>query len=378
MNKYEECLALSKEHGLYLDDRIERKQENGLYGMYATAKIPKGTLIVSFPKSSLLPEVNDESYTNPNVVKWTHSIARELQKGKDSSYQAHTAMLETLDELKQHSLYFFPQEERQTLSQMSLFLGHAIEDYFAKVEGTIQAIKEVDPELEEDHIIQAVLNSISRAWGDYGLLPVVDLFNHSETKGVILEEVEDNTRVGLTIKQDYEVGQQVWLSYGRKDIFSHATDYNYFDSSNNHIIDYGARAGHILDNPQKIELAEFIAKHYQVSILEKSGQKHLTIKEQGLHIFEEGPSEKLFGYFLKTGFTTLAEFKQKTCSPLSACLTYSGVIEAFLAANHVDQFKLTKLPPRLRRFHQALKKEKKMLLANKKWAEREIEQLKNN
>jgi hypothetical protein len=371
MNKYEECLALSKEQGLYLDDRIERKQENGLYGMYATAKIPKGTLIASLPKTSLLPQIEGATYTKPNE-KWAHVIAKELQKGKASSYRAHTLMLETLDELKQHSLYFFSPEERMMLTQMNPILGIAVDEYFYQVDSILKTVKEREPDLDDDLAIQAVLNTYCRSWENWGLLPVIDLFNHSEEKGVVIDLVEDGSQVGIVINRDYEPNEQVWVSYGTKDVLMHATFFNYFDPSDQHVIDYAFRAIQVLDSPQKEEIAEFTSQHYDTKIFEYQGQKKMSLNESGLYIFEKSPSKKLMDYFKKIGFTTLAELKLKKCSPLSACLTYSGVINAFLGANQVDNYKVTKLPKKLHRFHRALKKEKQMLLANKAWVEREI------
>lgn len=375
MNKYEKCLHLAKEQGLYLDDRIERREKKGLFGMYATKKIPKGTLIASFPKAALLPE-NTEISDN-HEVRWSYAIAKELQKGEDSAYRAHTMMLEEIDELKQHSLYYFSQEEIQLLFDMNPLLGNEINNYSYRVDKILEAIKDIDPTLDEALAIKAILNHLSRSWGEYGLLPVLDLFNHSERKGVQLQQVNEGSHIGFVLDSDYEPDQQIWISYGQKDIFLHATSYNYFDPNNEHIIDYALRAIQVLDTPEKTDVANFICKNFDARIFEYNGQKKLALNEPKLYILENGPNEKLYNYLRKVSFTTLEELRSKKCSPLSTALTYLSVINAFLSANRVDQFKITNVPSKLQRFHQALKKEKKILLSNKTWAELEVNRIKS-
>lgn len=375
MSAYDDCLALAKKHGLYLDERIERRKENGVYGMYATEVIPKGTVITSFPKDAILPKLTDVTYPSTPAM-WAHSAAKEIAKGVDSKFCAHTKMTESLEELRQHSLFFFSDEEKNILSNMNPILGNAVNDYCYRAQNALKIIKELDPDLDENTIITALLNVFSRAWISYGLLPVMDLFNHSESKGVTLNTLDDDSLIGYTLKEDYQAGQQIWISYGRQDIHYHAIYYNYFDPTNNHIIDYAVRAVQVLDTPQKAQIAQYISEHYKTLIFEYAGQQRMTLRETGLHIHEGQPSEKLVRYFMQTGFTTLQELQSKRISPISATMTYLGVIQSFLSANQVEKFNVDDLPPKLHRFHQALTKEKKMLEANKSWAEQQLEQLK--
>ncbi len=377
MNKYEECFSLAKEQGLFLDDRIERKQINGLWGMYATEKIPKGTKIASFPKTSLLPAPKDTS-SDLNDIRWIVSMSREIAKGKDSSYQAHSMMFETMDELQQHSAYFLTREDIETLAQMSPVLAGVVQRFNKRVEYDLERVQEVCPSVDKDTILQTILNARSREWNESGFVPVIDLFNHSEKQGIPLRRDKHDPLVRFVLERDYEPGEQIWITYGFKDMLVHATNYNYFAPSNDHIIDFGMRSVPLLDSPAKEQIAKITAKYYEVDIVADSHGPHkrMIFKDKELYIVENGPNLKLFDYFKRLGFTTHEELNKEKCSLMSATASYLATIQSFLSINYVDDFQISDLSPRLHRFHHALQKEKKMLLANKEWAENGINKLK--
>lgn len=371
MTKYDECLSYSFDLGLTLNSHVERKEVKGVYGMYATEPLTKGTTVASLPLDALLP-CEDESIYPDNSTKWTHLAAQQLSMGDNAPYKSHVMMFESLQDYRNHSAYFFSSDEASLLREMSPLLFQAFLDYRHLIDKTISSIQKIDPELSHDDILQASLNTASRCWDDFGFLPIMDLFNHSDTQGVTLTKQEESGRISFILPRDYERGEQIWLSYGRSDIYAHLLNFNYFDPASEHFIDYATRAVQLIDNPVKLQLAEYISQHFAAKIIEREGIKRLFILEKGLFFFEHAPSKKLLDFFSKTGFTTNQEFSNKQCSPYSACLSIGATLDSFLSANKVDQFKLTNLPPKMHRFHKALKKERRILEQNKTWVNKQL------
>ena len=59
---YEKTLNWALENGLFLEGRIERKEVDGINGMYAKAPIPQGTVLASIPKDNIIPIENVHGY----------------------------------------------------------------------------------------------------------------------------------------------------------------------------------------------------------------------------------------------------------------------------------------------------------------------------
>jgi hypothetical protein len=231
----------------------------------------------------------------------------------------------------------------------------------------VASIKEVDPDLDIRFIMQAQLNGVERIWGSYGFLPIIDLFNHSNISGSILKNFDEGKRVGNETKINYEAGDQIMISYGEKDMYLHAMNYGYFDSNDEHFIDYAVRAIQTLDSPGKLAVAEYISDNYKCQIYEEKHVKKMKILETNLFFSESSPCTELLSYFAKTSFCTTQEFKTKQCQPDSILSTLFSVIDAFIGANHIDDFELSDIPEKLRYYYHLLKKEKTMLMQNREW-----------
>ncbi|MFE8073136.1 hypothetical protein QQM79_18900 [Marinobacteraceae bacterium S3BR75-40.1] len=78
--KYEKVLEWCLSQGAKLHPDIERKQENGLWGMFATASIPKNTVIAKFPRDKVF-QMGD-AYTYPKDMafneRYIHAVAKSI------------------------------------------------------------------------------------------------------------------------------------------------------------------------------------------------------------------------------------------------------------------------------------------------------------
>lgn len=369
---FEDYLALAQAHGLELDSRIQRRQVEGVWGMYAVEAIPKDTIIASLPRSELIPKPEGVEYPVEIADKLqpVHSAARQLAAGSSASHYSHVVMFETLDEYRTHSAYFFNQEELDLIARLNPLLHRTTMQFRGLIQQVCADVKKLDPELDDAHILRAALNWQNRCWDKYGFLPVLDLFNHSDTKGSEMAEFPELDRVGHRTIVEYQAGDQVYISYAPKDMYRHALCYNYFDSNGVHYIDYALRVVRTIADPFTQALAQKISQLYPLAAFKASGKTQYQIREPRLFYLDEQPSEKLLKFFEATSFGSPIELQMGKCTKDSVRATMKATLEALLGANKVEQFSLDQIPVKLQRFYFMLKKEREMLQANLRWLER--------
>lgn len=366
--KYSKCLTWAKNNGLDMDPRIERKQVNGVYGMYASAPIPKSTVMVSFPKKNLIPNRTDVVYPpgTPEAVKRCHAAAIELSKADASEYFGCVAAMEGIETLRAHSYYFFTKEELQFIERLNPVLHQLIHESKYAADNLKQHIQRLDPNLNEDLIITVILNSFSRSWGQNGFLPVMDLFNHSDRKGLTLKNLVDD-KLGHVTGVDYQAGEQIFISYSRKDMLNHAILYNYFDPEGVHFIDYSVRAIQVINSNIKQKVFNMLSQHYHMQQYDINGVKHVRLAPHNLFFQENGPSLKLLDFFQLSSIKTEQELQTGRSETKTVFANILSTIDAFLSANKVENFELSDVPEKLHRFYHMQKKEWQILLSNRDW-----------
>lgn len=366
---YADVYSLAENHGLFLDARVERRQENGVWGMYALDSIPSGSVVASIPMFSKIPKPAGFEYPQEIEDKLVpvHSAAKVLAEGPSSAYYSHVAMFESLDEFERHSVFFCSPEELSILHQMNPILHRIATQFIGLIRQVVGDVLKLDSELDKAHVLRAALNWQNRCWDVYGFLPVLDMFNHSDAKGAELTELSEDGRVGHKTVVDYAAGEQIFISYAPKDMYRHALCYNYFDPEGVHLIDYALRVVRSLPDPFSQAVAQKIAKTYPCWIFESGGVPKMQVRSPGLFFTETGPTQALFDFFKKTSYQSKQELLSGSCSPRSIAGTMIVTIDSLLSANQVDAIRADQVPERIRRFYDLLIKEKAILKKNRDW-----------
>lgn len=369
-DNYKKTLAWAKKKGLFLDKRIERKQENGVYGMYAKEAIPSGTVFISFPIEKLVPGDSIGQGNMPPPIKLMAASAIEIPKGEDSDYFGCFAMFDDYKWLKENSVFFFDEADFKYLEKMSPILTSLARSAQAEIREFTKMVKGIVPESEDDVVNNVVLNYVSRGWGNLGFVPIIDLFNHSDRKGAKLKQIKDENgklRIGLISRIDYQKGDQIYDSYARKDLVSVATKYNYFDPEGPHFIDYASRVMTPIPAGFKEKLFGLLAQKYKAQVGEFNGQRHFKLVEPGMFFTERAPSPRLIDYFRDSSIDNEDELKVGRPSDQKMLSNMLNTLNALIQANQIDNFKLEDVPEKLHRFYHLLKKEKAMLIENQQW-----------
>jgi len=367
--KFEEQLQWITDQGLELDSRIERRKVNGIYGMYATSPIPIGTVLVKLPENVRIPVSKDIKYPDsfPFQSKYAHSAAIQMNKGKSSKYHGFFLNLETLDELKTNSCFFYDEAELDVIKQMNMMLFNSMMSFNNEIRSAVNQIIEFDPSTDKDSLHRILLNLSSRGWGNVGFLPIFELFNHCDLKGITLRDLSEGKERGYIARINYEAGEQVWVSYQKRDMYKFAIAYNYFDPTGSHFIDLGSRVVQQAKTDFEKLVFQHTSKHHRLSYQNTNGVINYQLNEPGVFFLEGAPNLKLINYVRDNCFQSLDELKTGVCSSASFDKKILEFIDYLIHMNNVDNFQLSDIPDNLHRHYFMLKKEMSILNANKKW-----------
>lgn len=225
-------------NGFYHPALIRKKDpSSGVYGIYTTEKITKGDLICRIPKECGLFFDKYETPNNWNIkLKMSYMILREknaVLKGEKSDFAEIFANVTTLDEFKQYHPYFMTDAEKEELIKCNPIWSMLFANTSSILTNDLQHIKDFDDSFSDDLITEAIVINNTRTWSGM-FLPVMDFFNHSAVKGNI---INTNERVSSAYaKVDYEPGDQVYLSYGNKDMLMLSYEYGFYDENDYHFV----------------------------------------------------------------------------------------------------------------------------------------------
>lgn len=351
--------------GLYFDKSLERKAIDGIYGIYATAPIKAGTLLASFPEENLLKGPNTGFERDPERfwLRWMKTAIKEFNN-PNSEYSGIFLGFETLEDMKSYSSYFCTEEELDTLKAMNPVLHSWVENANAKADHFIAALLQDDPTLSSDTILTIYLNLRSRGFHPQGVVPALDQFNHSDLHGQT-STTEDGTICFYT-KRDYSAGEQVFISYGPKDLYKHAINYNYFDPGGPHIIEFGRRTVQPAEGELGKTLLKHLKKFFKVQELNHNGLNVQFVDDASVILTDYGVSEGLVKFVQEACRCRLPMNTDERELMRQTKLYFGYLLDEQIKVNHVGEVDTQRVTPRLQRFYDLLVKEKEILLQNKK------------
>ena len=170
-----ETIKWAAEKGLKLDPNMALKSVNGVTGIYATANIPKHTILLTYPKKSLLPTLQGFNYPkkHTDLIKLVHSATKEYSKGESSEWFGLMRSVESLADLKNTSAYFLSREDLAILNAMNPLLHRIIKEKNDIIDNQVDTLLKIDPSLSRDDATVVALNFKTRAWKE-GFIPILD------------------------------------------------------------------------------------------------------------------------------------------------------------------------------------------------------------
>ena len=358
-------LSWAAPKGLSINKNLERKCVNGLSGMYATGQISSGDLLASFPEASLLKSTGKKfrKEKESNWLEWIYNAATEYRK-PNSKYSGIFEGFEKLGDMKTYSSYFCSDTEEATLKEMSPLLHRWILDANRKADYVVETLQKYDPQLDRDLILTIYLNLRSRGFNPQGIVPVLDQFNHSDAYGQ--SSVAEKGNIAFYSKKDYLAGEQVFISYGTKDLYKHAIHYNYFDPNGIHFIEFGRKCIQSADGEIGARLFRHLNQFFKLEKLESNGQTVFLVNDQSVVLSEHGLSDGLVQFLKESCRTRLPSNAPDQTLMQHAAQYFVYLIDQQLRTNRVETVNSSKITERLSRFQQLLIKEKQILLLHRK------------
>ena len=364
---YIETVKWAAQKGLRLFPHMEHRCVDGIWGMYATADIPKNTVLVCYPINNVLPLIANFNYPKKcsDTLKRMHATIKEYSKGDASDWYGLMRSSESLEDLQRTNAYFLDRKELATLQAMNPLLHRIVEERKDTVDHQIETLCDLDPDIGRNDATVVALNFKTRSWTK-GFLPIFDQFNTSETHGAVVCNSDRNIFFMTMI--DYRAGDQIWISYGQRDIYDYAIDYDFFDPNGTHSICFSIRGSQFAKNDFETAVIRYAATKHKIEINKTQSGLQYQLLDDDARFLEQAPSARLIEYIQNTAFRSKSEFKTRKCPPRSFDIRLNQILDALLSVNHIDQFKIENIPEKLHRFYYLLKKEKQMLLNNKQWA----------
>jgi hypothetical protein len=338
--------------GYKLNPSVEYRIVDGIGGMYAIDDIPANSILYTGP-----PSVLDE-YTNSKISpNYYMDIIKEYQLGDDSKINKMFLAFESIEFFKENSIYYATDDELELLGVMSNSVMLQAKRYISKLDNTREWIKERMPDTSDDTIMYILLNSESRSWSDGGFSPILDLFNHSHMKGSSRIAVSTHGISVLGAKVDYKAGDQVYDSYGVRDMYQYVQNYCFFDSSDWHYSNIISRLDFPLKKEVDIRRFDEVKKHFEVVTFNDGTSEKFKILDADIFITDMGPSHKL---------VKLVDIFSETNDAKNHLSVYLEWFDVFI--NSINLKDVVEVTPRLVPYYNAIQKELAMLQYCKRWA----------
>lgn len=238
MTSYDNTIKWLRDNGGFYHPALIRKMDdNGVYGIYTTDDIKRGDLLCQIPKGCA---IFYDRYESPNdwsiKLKMTYVLLdekRKIRNGEESEFKEAFSTITTLDEFKKYHPYFMIDSEKEELKKCSPLFNMIFNNADHLFVSQAQKIKEFNSDFTDDQITEAIVINNTRTW--LGMfLPVMDLFNHSAVKGTIINT--DDRVSTVHAKVDYQAGDQIYLSYGNKDMLMLTYEYGFWDNEDYHFV----------------------------------------------------------------------------------------------------------------------------------------------
>jgi len=356
---FDDLVVWGQTMGMTLNEGLDRRCVDGVWGMFANRPITEGEILASCPKSALI-HPNPDAYppgTSRSVMN-IHAAAKRFMAHSGST-PSHFTLFESLEHLKSHSVFFLDEKELARIGEASADLCRAITAQNTKNRKIIEALSVFDPSLPVECLTLMTLNYSSRAFGNDGFVPLVECFNHSTQQGELIDSSGD--AIVLRAKSHIEAGNQAYISYGLLDLFTHAVHYDYYDPADSHILRFDKRFYFPVLQRSDMALASSLPWRVNQEVIH--GMPVYTVSDHEAYLSMDGPSPTVVDIL---GAIVNGRAHSST-NPKTELLTQ---LKRMLDANHVDSFARKYFPKSARRFHAVLRKEKELLARNIDWANR--------
>ena len=344
-------ISMGSSWNLQINPNIDRKCVDGRWGMFATGKINSSEVLIS----SNLPSTLIYGSIDEMIGKY----AVEYEKGVDSTLTPWFNTIQPdIDGLKCNATYHSSPAELETLFTLSPLVHSNVIDYIKSTTVVRDRIVS-EYNCSKDTVEMMILMKESRAW-EFGFMPGFDLFNHNARNGnpmYIANEGEYPSYKFLSARE-YNIGDEIYVSYNVKDSMKYCINYNFFDSSDIHTVNILQR---IYLNIGNIDMQSKLKSLFDV--------QEYTVNNQT--VFQIQSNAPIIAGNLSTALFDIVSQLSKDKNDRINDVIFTGTLMSWLqSASHIistDTLIEEKLTPRISRFNQCLKADNKAIRQCMDW-----------
>jgi hypothetical protein len=359
------------EFGLHFDQRVQQRESNGLLGMFANDFIPSGTVLAKFRLSKGIPISKEIDFTKTSgnlpvtTVQLVHSMARELSNSR-SIYKPFFEYCGSLED-RRSSVCFFEQSDFEALAKISPFLANSAFLSHASFTNITNSVVKADPSLSADSIALATFISRERCWAEFGFMSGMDLFNHNTEADLrpIAKTINGQKYAAYVSSKDFQPDEEIKISYGAKDIYAFAINYNFFDSNSLNIIDFSERIFPPIKDEFTSRVIKNLQKNFKVNFLEHSGVRRIQVVDCNAHFLREQPNSSMIELASLLAISSERELRHGRAEKKSILEYLLTIIDTMLTSNYVSEYRIEEVPDKLKLFYNVLAEEKEQLERNR-------------
>jgi hypothetical protein len=253
------------------------------------------------------------------------------------------------------------------MAKMSPLLANEGMLSYSSFQSITKTIAEADSSLSADSIALATLIYRERCWGQFGFMPGMDLFNHNTEAGLTLvsKTINGEKYAVYTSLENFQPNEEIKITYGAKDIYAFATNYNFFDPSAFNIIDFSSRIYTPIKDDFKARVIKNLEKSYKVSAFFHQGITRIKVEDSGAYFLPNGPNSKMLKLASYLAISNETELKSESADSAAITKYLLTILDTIAHANRVTDYRLEDLPDNLKLFYHVLVYEKEHLTRNR-------------
>lgn len=233
-DKFELLREWITSNGGFINDKVSlKKLDIHNNAIVASDIIKTDEEIISIPQS-LCIDVNKftditglEDNNYDLNFKMLVMLSIEMKKKEESFFFPYINLLPDYKSFSYHPIFKFNNTVAPKWKQISESVTQLIETQIQTIEKYTKLYRELVSDTDDDYIKWLYLLVITRQWNSSGLVPVADLFQHSNMSTMLLTPIDNSNK--FTTKADIAKNDMIYDNYGVYDDIMLYTTFGFID-----------------------------------------------------------------------------------------------------------------------------------------------------
>lgn len=181
MEQFNNLVNWIKENGGYIDDDIYLEVVGeGNRTLRTSQDKNNSEILIKIPKKCTITEKEDTENFNAKI---SLKLLQEFSKGDESFYKYYLHILPSPDQLSTHPFYKYDEKDLEKIKDISIYVYNYLNSFHIRVDEFYEKYVKDDVNIKDKFKTKewskyVLTLSITRSWGIYGFIPVIDMIQH--------------------------------------------------------------------------------------------------------------------------------------------------------------------------------------------------------